>query len=172
MFQHHLQSIRRDLREAGIVSLLDWREDDPPWLVEPLFGLPRDDRAARSVEVCDVDFVDDIVFLLHSSSALGLVNNMGKAIDIIIAGFRRYGLDVNLEPGKTEVPWKLQGHLSRKLAKGCGSKGQRMVSTPAGHRINVVDVYKHLGTHQHESGHYVDDAKAKAARCDKVYNAI
>ena len=170
IYEIALHDVRQKLRDLGITKSIPFHADAPPWHVHD--DNPATDDEAAIAEACDVEFVDDVVFMLSSASADGLFLDLGRAIDVIIGTFQTFGLEVNLKPGKTEIVMQLFGPHSRRLLRSLGAAGKRVFTSAGGNAVNVVEQYKHLGSISHESGSTIPDAKSKARKCHNAYGPL
>jgi len=93
-------------------------------------------------------------------------------IDVIVDVFVEYGLCANLTAGKTEVSMQLIGRYSRTIKSNMPVDAvtkNRLLVTPLNRSVQIVDVYKHLGTMRHVTGDMLHDAKYKVSRSNEAY---
>ena len=68
------------------------------------------------VKADEVPFADDVVFMLLALSPERLLSDL-KRLDEIVSTYALFGLEVHLDPGKSEAVIKLRGEESKVQVK-------------------------------------------------------
>eukprot|EP00973_Karenia_brevis_P002825 383944-Karenia_brevis.AAC.1 len=137
-----LDMLAWELKKAGIVFRVKVA-------VGPFWQAPENSSYGEDADVVDATFVDDECIVLLACRA----DLLDKAIDaLLVILFRVFSLmhlEINLLPGKTECLLTYRGHGAVKHREQwrCAD-GKLRITSPSlpGKAIDVVGVYKHLGT--------------------------
>jgi hypothetical protein len=142
-----LKRLRVKLGELGVVLKIATNSESPIWAAGK--ALYTWNPSGEGKEVVEVIFVDDEACTLAASSPKLLV----KAIELLLAelvnSFRMFGFRINWSAGKTEafVTFRGKGACDAKRQLFDDQKGKIRLPPDAGaEHLNVVDMYKHLGS--------------------------
>ena len=92
-------------------------------------------------------WVDDLSLLISDDTPDGLIAKVALATRLLTDIAARYGLDTNLQPGKTECVLRLRGAgIRQTLAKLPWADGHPLIALDDSRSIRVVQRYNHLGT--------------------------
>ena len=96
----------------------------------------------------DVTFVDDCVVLIHARSNDRVSHILQQVVVALDTASSRRGLDINYEPGKTEVLWTISGKGARQTKQRIHDAGQKLLwsTNDRQYALHVCHAYKHLGT--------------------------
>ena len=95
------------------------------------------------------------MFMLLASSPAKLLADLSRIAEIVIDAYAVFGLEVNLEPGKSEACIKFWGEQSKHFERLVFHEMESRIpiKTPSGERsLFVVQEYVHLGTVHSASG--------------------
>lgn len=122
----------------------------------------------------EVAFVDDVALMLHAPSNAMLEPALGQVADAFTRAARKRGLEVNWEPGKTEILWRPTGPGSKAIRQRLASNGAVMPCTIADQEVplRIVDSYKHLGTWVQANGSHAKEVKARISAARSVWGAL
>ena len=170
IYEYALGRIRRRASDAGILHEI---EGSQPCLWTLADGaIQPEAKGDVLATLCDIEYVDDVLFMLMHADPRQLVHNSRVILAIILDEFKCCGLECNLAAGKTEVTLSLVGKGARKAKAQLfdATVKRHFLATPDGHRrIGVVREYKHVGTVRTASGSNIPDARAKASKCLAAY---
>jgi hypothetical protein len=191
VYEFVLAKIRLRLRQAGLLTTIVYDPDATPWQTtgcessggargdaatgsDPIsLGVPPSaPTASDTAEICDVEFVDDAVFMFDDASPTLLIAKVAAVLDIIVDTFSEHGLTANLKLGKTEVMLKLIGHHSRTALRELHldkASGNKLITSPKSRSVQIVDQYQHLGTIRTTSGLMHKDAKLRSSKCTAAF---
>ena len=121
---------------------------------------------AQDVIVFDVTFVDDEAIVITATMAVTLTRKFRRAVQLLIEAFYRYGMSINVKPGKTEAILIDRGkNVKREKDHLFTSESDACFSVYLGReeevRINIVPQYKHLGSIITTSGSLVPEARQR-----------
>ena len=113
--------------------------------------------------------MDDDAELLRDSDPHALIGKISAALNILTEKLSKYGLILNLGPGKTAAMLKFYGAGARKAYESLRGEGGSLAVPFAGGSCSVVHSYKHVGNVLQDTGRHVLDARAKASKAMNVY---
>jgi len=126
----------------------------------------------HDVPIVEATYVDDEALYLSASSPKAL----DRAIDILLTEligiFAAHGFQINWNPGKSEAILKYRGHGAKNAAEARLHEGRPRIKLPisANRRfLNVVDVYKHVGSIASCDGSVVPDASLRSSSALAAY---
>ncbi|CAE7526831.1 unnamed protein product [Symbiodinium sp. CCMP2592] len=166
LFSAVLRRVRQALLGAGLTVHLPW---NPAWA-------GRLDKAAVATDQLapiDVSWMDDLVLLLWSASADGLISDTKLAAEVLLDECVRALLHPNLDPGKSEAIVSLVGRGSRKLRAALFRNPQPGIELqpqvyPAS-KLRFVAKYKHLGGILHWQGSLSVELRARVAQAWQAF---
>ena len=151
-----LRSVRAELSKAGLLRSIPAPAD--------ALRLVRSPASAQDATTLEASFVDDAVFPVFSAAG-GLLACLQKAAAIVDHEFALHGMEVNYEPGKTEIVVSLagQGAQECKLDLAYTQSNQVTFLDHKGcqRKVAVVESYKHLGTRYMAAASMQDEIRAR-----------
>lgn len=101
VYEHVLKKVENELVARGITGDVKYDPGAPPWRVPHYQHC--DDNDLQSASIADVDFVDDLAWMIMHDSAAQLLANTATLLDVVTDIFTAHALTVNLKKGKTEM---------------------------------------------------------------------
>ena len=125
------------------------------------------------VPIIDVAFVDDECVMVAAASPALLDEAINVVLEVVTRIFGLARFEINWKPGKTACLLRCRGrNASRRLdARRVGPGGALVVFVPGveGAAVNVVTVYKHLGTLVDADGSDFQEAQLRACSAMAAY---
>ena len=112
--------------------------------------------------MADATYADDTVFFATDKAAGKCAQKLSAVAEVIYSAFRRFGLELNPKPGKTELLVALRGKGSKAAKEawfGNGAPGQDAGAV----RLRVVTRYRHMGGWTEASCGVGHEVRARAA---------
>eukprot|EP00929_Paragymnodinium_shiwhaense_P040022 TRINITY_DN20930_c0_g2_i1.p1 TRINITY_DN20930_c0_g2~~TRINITY_DN20930_c0_g2_i1.p1 ORF type:complete len:2109 (+),score=442.36 TRINITY_DN20930_c0_g2_i1:331-6327(+) len=163
-----LAAARAALRQQGVVSSIRWQP------AAGLFGNYDEDELWYQEDIDDVVYVDDIDLITIADNIDDLLANVKIIAGTIAAAFKRAGLRVNFAKGKTEAmvthPRVVNAESRRKLQE-VKTNGLEVPGYD-GHRMHVVDKYKHLGMVRERNGTMGPELRRRATAAEVAITSI
>jgi len=103
----------------------------------------------ESVPIVEATYVDDEALFLSASSPKALDNAINILLTELILTFAAHGFQINWKPGKSEAMLRYRGRGAQKAAEARLHEGRTQIKLPTSadrEFLNVVDVYKHVGS--------------------------
>ena len=152
-----LNTLHADLRAVGLVPSAASSD------VQSFFGI-RNMPAGDTIEHLEISFVDDVAIPVIAAAA-DLVASIRKTIEISVAVFARYGLQLNFSPGKSEavIHWGGPGAAEAKRNLVVTLRNSILCQDPSGadFTLLVSRAYKCLGTRTSFAASISDEVKGR-----------
>lgn len=112
----------------------------------------------------DVSFVDDCAVAIHADDLQQLQEVAKHVVAAMHVAAHRRGLQLNYDPGKTEMLWQVQGRGSRALKQELMAQGHILQWTQYGVKfaLRIVQTYRHLGTWLQAGGCLAKEIQTRA----------
>eukprot|EP00435_Cladocopium_sp_Y103_P048270 s546_g14.t1 len=123
----------------------------------------------------EVSFVDDLAYVLHSSSAESLVGSLQTVASCLHDAVHHRGLKLNYGVGKTEAMLRLAGHGSRLMKTRVWHElGGRLpvVTEHTTQCLRLVHSYKHLGSFMQDHAVVTKDYQYRISQARKAYGQL
>ena len=167
IYARALHKLRKILLQKGVLLQLS-RDPQSAFFSKP----SANSDAHESVPIVEATYVDDEALFLSASSPKALDTAIDILLIELIATFSAHGFQINWKPGKSEAILKYRGQGARAAAEARLHEGRTQVKLPTSadrEFLNVVDVYKHVGSIASSDGSVIPDAKQRSSSALAAY---
>ena len=171
-----LRRLRGEMQDAGIVLHMAAPSDVPFWddNAHSRPATPADllNPNLSTEAAVEATYVDDEALFLSTTTPAQMQLAVSRLLELVDLNLRRYGFKVNWSKGKSELMLKLRGKGARHVYAEMVStfEGSQVIVLPSGGGIlNVVPVYKHVGTTLRDDGSLAPEVNRRCSEALSIF---